>query len=341
MIEEMKIRIPQKQKIDTLFLGGGTPSLLDVKTFDLLMIELRAHLNLSEVQEFTLEANPGSIDTEKLTCYKNQGVSKISLGIQSFTDRNLKILGRLHSGKQALNSAELIQEHNFLISIDLMFGIPGQGLDDWKENLRQAAGLSLPHLSIYGLTFEKNTLFHQQLEKGVLQQISDEDYSSMYLTAVRILESYGLNRYEVSNFSRENCESLHNSNYWNHSPYYGLGPGAHSFDGEKRYFNSKKFVEYERFVKGGCIATDSNHETLNSDILYEETLLLGLRTTRGINPDYLKHKFKRIPAPDCLDSWISKEYMELSGESNYRLTGRGWVFLDAITVDCLAQSSYI
>lgn len=336
----MKAIIPKKTKILSLFFGGGTPSLLDLNVFEMLMKQLKEYLDLSYLKEFTLEANPISIQSEKLKFYKDQGVSKISLGIQSFTDKHLKTLGRLHSRAQALDSVKRVQEHGFVTSIDLMFGTPKQTLDDWSDNLQIATNLSLDHISLYGLTYEINTLFHQKLKKGLLKKIPDEMYAKFYLTAVDELEQKGMTRYEVSNFSTPQNTSLHNQNYWNHTPYYGLGPGAHSFNGKKRFFNSKKFVEYEKFVLGGCLLTELNHEVITAEILYQEKLMLGLRTVKGFSLPDLKKAYGRSPSAKCLEYWVSKNYLISDSKENYKLINKGWVYLDTITVDCLAHSIY-
>jgi len=339
--QELHLRIPKGIPIKTLFLGGGTPSLLEPDTFNTLMDRLNNHLNLSNLIEFTLEANPISLDKQKLLTYSKQGVTKISLGVQSFSDKHLKTLGRLHSPLQAKQSIQSVQDAGFLTNVDLMFGIPNQLLSHWKQDLSFISKLKVHHASLYGLTFEKNTLFHQHLAKKILKQIPEKRYAKMYLEATTILSEAGLNRYEVSNFAKPNCESIHNKNYWNHTPYYGLGPGAHSFDGTNRFFNSKKFADYERFVTNKCVLNSSNHETLNQETLYQESLWLGLRTSKGINLSWLANQYSKRPTNQCIQDWVMRNMLEKDQHENLFLINEGWLFLDTIVVDCLARSSYI
>jgi oxygen-independent coproporphyrinogen-3 oxidase len=306
-----------------------------------MMQNLHQYLDLTQVREISLEANPSSLDQNRMETYARWKVNRISIGIQSFHKENLSALGRIHNPDQALDSISMAHSFNFAVSIDLMFGIPGQKTESLIRDVRTAVQLPLSHLSLYGLTIERKTRFYQWKKKGVLPRIEEESYDEMYLQAAGMLEESGLKRYEVSSFASPQKECLHNRNYWNHSEYLGIGPGAHSLLKGRRIANSRKFAEYERWVLQNSPVNENNSELLSRDTLYEESVWLGLRSVQGIDLKNLSSKFCRHPSMQKLNSWIERGYMERYKKDTYRLKDKGWIYLDGLTADLLSHSTSV
>lgn len=275
---------------DSLFIGGGTPSVVDVQYIAGLM----PLLPLTEGAERTLEANPGTLNREKLRIYRECGINRLSLGVQSFHDQELAFLGRIHSGEDAVASFQAARDAGFdNISLDLMFGFPGQTLASWRKTLETAVALEPDHLSFYSLQIEESTPLYQWFREDRVEQLPDELNRDMYHFAVDFLEQNGYGRYEISNAARPGKQCRHNLKYWTMAPYFGLGIGAHSFVGETRYAGSDTLDEYFQFTealdRSGHYFDGRLREILRNspEDSMSDYLFTGLRLTGGIAlPDF-------------------------------------------------------
>lgn len=268
----------------TLYIGGGTPSVLETNDIGRLV---RGIAQSPEDMEITIEANPGDLSLEKLSSLKQIGINRLSMGIQSFDDRLLQLIGRRHTEQEAYQAVRNAQEVGFEnISIDLIYGIPTQTLEGWNEDVQKAMALEVPHISCYCLSYEEHTPLTQMLQKGEIEEIDEEIENAMYDDLHGILTANGYEHYEISNFAKKDYQSQHNSNYWNGTAYLGLGAGAHSFDGKKRWWNP---LDLSGYLKG--ITMHSLHreiEELTPEQQRIETIMLGLRTDKGIEKQYVE-----------------------------------------------------
>lgn len=276
----------------TLYLGGGTPSLLSADQLETLVRLVRRHFVFCDDPEITLEANPGDLTKEKLAVLRHLGINRISLGVQSLDDAVLRFLNRRHTAEAAQKAIEDIRKTGFEnLSIDLMYSVPGQGKDGWLETLNRAIAFSPDHFSCYELTVKENTPFFGLKAQGKLETaLSGED---AFLLTSDILEQNGYIHYEVSSFARkETLYSRHNQKYWQHVPYLGLGPSAHSFDGNSRWWNVSSADAYGEALNQG-IGPVAENEVLSEAQKDLESLFLGFRTKKGIALDSLD-KYKKV-----------------------------------------------
>ncbi len=268
---------------DTIYIGGGTPSLLMEEQLCALMDSLFTHLHFSHDREVTIEVNPDDISPRKLALFRELGINRVSLGIQSFDDRELHLIGRRHTTRQVEQATEWIRGSGFYnLGIDLIYGLPRQTTEAWLKTLRRALDFEPEHVSCYQMTLEGGTPFDEMHSEGMMQLPGEEQGRELFLGTSELLEDQGYIHYEISNFARgsENI-SCHNSKYWDHSPYLGLGPGAHSFLNGVRWWNSRSVTGYCRDLSEGMLHT-GGREILTAGQLYLETLFLGLRTKRGV-----------------------------------------------------------
>lgn len=278
------------QPFDTLYLGGGTPSLLPGEVLEEVFTYLRRRFVLTPDAEITLEANPDDVTPEKLRCWRALGVNRLSLGVQSLHDSELRLLGRRHTAAQARHALELAREAGFAnLSVDLMYALPGQTEAAWLATLKAALAYQPEHLSCYQLTATEHTPLGAEVARGALTLPGEKEQRQFFLTTSEFLDSRGYSHYEVSNFARGRQNvSRHNSKYWQHSPYLGLGPAAHSFDGRRRWWNCRAVEAYCRRLQAGR-APVAGIEVLSDAQLHLEALALGLRTRRGVALTALAH----------------------------------------------------
>jgi len=281
-------------RFDTLYLGGGTPSLLDAGQLAQVLETLRRHFSFSPDTEVTLEANPDDLTPEKITLYKDLGVNRLSLGVQSFNDRELAFLGRRHNARQTVQALKAARAAGFAnLTLDLIYGLPGQSLDDWTKTLDQALSFHPEHLSCYQLTYETGTPLGRRKALGKVAPATEEEERELFLLTSRYLEERGYRHYEISNFARqgeagsEPCYSRHNRKYWRHVPYLGLGPGAHSFLDGVRWWNASSVKQYCQDLEQGRSPV-ADREVLSREQLRLEALYLGLRTRDGVSLDALR-----------------------------------------------------
>lgn len=282
LIEEA--RRENVEKIDTLYFGGGTPTSLSSGQLERMLSGLLPILHLSDNAEITFEAGPESLDSEKLALLRKFGTSRLSIGIQSFSDAILNILGRRHSVEMANHAIRGALDKGFEVSIDLMYGIPGQSMADWEESLCAAVSAGVSHISLYCLSFEENTPFEAMRESGEIAPGDDDTDSAMFYRAVEYLGAGGFRRYELSNFAREGKVSRHNLNYWLGGGYYGWGPSAHAYyPGPQEWVrasNTPNIEEYiEKMREGEC--PRSFEEKLTPLQRIEEFIMLRLRLAEG------------------------------------------------------------
>lgn len=269
-----------RPRFDTVYVGGGTPTTLEPDQLDRLFRMVREAFTLAPGAEVTVEANPGTLNPEKLAALREAGVNRISLGAQVFDDRLLARLGREHDAAAIGWSVELAREAGFAsLSLDLIFALPGQSREGWRETLRRALDLEPDHLSCYSLIIEEGTPFYRWHQQGRLPSPDEEVELAMYLDAIALAEARGLDQYEISNFARPGHQCRHNLLYWRNQPYLGLGPGAHSYWGGVRRANLGPLPAYEAALDRGELPLASQ-EAIAVELEMDETMLMGLRLTR-------------------------------------------------------------
>jgi len=276
---------------DTVFLGGGTPSLIPIADLSLIINTLIKLFNISKDAEITLEANPGTVTAEKAGAYRQLGFNRISIGFQAAQDRILRLMGRIHTKDMFVDCVDLVKKYGFLnINADIIFGIPTQTMEDWVETIDTVISSDITHVSCYSLEIEENTPWFQMRERGELPYTDDELEREMYDYAIVQLGSKGFRHYEISNFSKQGFECMHNIKYWSCKPYLGFGAAAHSFFRNIRSNNLTKPVEYIRILKKG-ISPEASAERINDEQRLSERLILGLRLTDGISLKKLEYEF--------------------------------------------------
>ncbi len=282
---EMEIVSPGLSSFfDTVYIGGGTPSVLSPRQIEDILGKTRKYFPLARTTEFTLEANPGDVDLPFLQALRELGIHRLNLGVQSFAPDVLSFLGRRHNTEKAIQAIEASREAGFRhLGLDFIYGVPGQTLESWLDTLKRAITFSPEHVSCYQLTLEEDTPMGKAHRRRAFAFPEEEDLRQFFLATSESLEKAGFIHYEVSNFSQglQNL-SRHNQKYWNHTPYLGLGPSAHSFSGSSRWWNTPSIMTYLRALRAGTLPLD-NKETLTPEQLRTEAFFLGLRTARGIN----------------------------------------------------------
>jgi oxygen-independent coproporphyrinogen-3 oxidase len=269
-------------EFDSLYLGGGTPTFLEVSDLAGMMEQIFTHFDFARDTEITIEANPCDLTREKTKSLRDLGFNRISLGVQSFEDDELSFLGRRHTAMQSKTALMDLRSSGFEnIGVDLIYGFEGQSLKGWLKTLKQAVEFKPEHLSCYQLSIEKRTPFARLYKKGMLAPLSEEKQSAFFLTTSKFLEQHGYTHYEISNFAKnDSLVSRHNSKYWHHVPYLGLGPSAHSFKNSTRWWNIRSVRKYCEMLEGGK-APIEGYENLTEEQLRLESISLGVRTREG------------------------------------------------------------
>ncbi|MEZ6047009.1 MAG: radical SAM family heme chaperone HemW [Planctomycetaceae bacterium] len=333
---ELKQQVQSRQTIDTLFLGGGTPSHLTIPALRRLFQLLKDWFELSPGYEFSIEVNPAELPAEKMDLFKEAGINRISLGLQSFDDQILKTLERDHQRQDIEEVVTLLKERFTNISFDLIFGVPGESLALWKETLELAISLGPQHISTYGLTFEKGTDFWKRRERGDLDQQPEEVEQEMYRVAMEVLPQAGYQQYEISNFARSGFECRHNQVYWNGYSYYGAGPGAARYLNGVRTTNHRSVLTWLKRTLAGE-SGDGESEELSLEEKARELAVIQLRTIPGIPLEPFRKRsgydlFDLAGAEIC--KYESAGWLEVT-ESHVRLTRAGRFVADTLVVDFL------
>ena len=277
-------------KLRTLYIGGGTPTALSAQQLAYLLTELPKVMDLSEVEEFTIEANPGDLDPDKIAVLKDSQVNRVSLGVQTFDNKMLKKIGRSHQEQDIYDNIRHLKQAGFdNISIDLIYALPGHTMDQVKENVAKAICLDIPHMSLYSLILENHTVFMNRMRRGKLPLPKEELEAEMFEYIIEELEKAGFEHYEISNFSKPGFESRHNLVYWDNAEYYGLGAGASGYVDGIRYKNHGPIRHYLEAVEAGKARITEEHLTLEEKM--EEELFLGLRKKTGVSKARFEEKF--------------------------------------------------
>jgi oxygen-independent coproporphyrinogen-3 oxidase len=333
-IELRSLQLPRT--VATLFVGGGTPTHLSYRDLDRLLALLGRWFNLSAGCEFSVEANPSGFGREKVEVLAAHGVNRVSLGVQSFDKQMLVVLERDHHASEIEAAAALLSERIPRFSFDLIFGVPGQSLELWRETLRRAIALGPGHLSTYGLTFEKGTAFWSRRAKGHLRQVSDDLERAMYAAAMDDLAGAGFEQYELSNFARPGHRCRHNETYWAGLPYYGFGPGAARYLRGRRETNHRSVTTWlARVLTGRSPVADV--DDLSPADRARETLIVALRRSRGVSRDEFRSQtgfeLEQV-AGAAIARHCASGLLETTA-AGIRLTREGKFLADTVIVDCL------
>ena len=298
VINEIKnITHKEKYTVTTIYFGGGTPSILYPEYIKNILQEIESSFEILDDAEITIEINPGTVNEEKLKKYKEYGINRLSIGLQSANDKILKKIGRIHDYKQFEETFFYARKCGFKnINIDLMIGLPTQAVEDVKQTLEKIIQKNPEHISVYSLIIEEGTIIEKMINENKLQLPDEETERIMYWTVVNELKENGYNQYEISNFSKKTYESKHNTNCWKQKQYIGLGTSAHSYLNKKRYSNTNNIEEYIKNIQENNISKNITiHEEQTEESTMNEYMLLGLRMIQGININEFKQKFKTDP----------------------------------------------
>lgn len=309
----------------TLFIGGGTPTALSEKQLEQLMMLINAHIPLAEDCEFTVEANPGDLTRQKVKILKEGGVNRLSLGVQTFNEELLQKIGRSHKVSDVYETIELAKMQGFdNISVDLIYALPGQQLNDFKDTLSKAVALELPHLSSYSLIIEPKTVFYTLMNKGKLSLPGEDLEADMYEYVMNFLQQSGYHQYEISNYSKPGYESRHNLVYWDNEEYYGIGAGAHGYANGFRYANFGPLKKYVTLLEEGTRPILEQADVTKAQQM-EEEMFLGLRKTAGISIPRFTERFNVSPKEVFGDKINQQKSLLLleETENRLRLTKKG------------------
>jgi len=339
LLKEIKSTQENLTEVATIFFGGGTPSILKGSEMESIFFGLRDKFNIKSDAEITVEVNPGEVDLERLTSYYDSGVNRLSIGAQSFQIEELKTLGRIHSPEETAETVSIAKTAGFTnYNLDLIYAVPGQTVDSLIDNVRSVIALKPNHISVYSLTYEKNTPYYSMRENGNLIPIEGKLEEEMRNSILFLLKEEGYQRYEISNYSLEGYESQHNSSYWRGKSYVGFGPSAHSFDGKRRWWNVRDVNQYIKKIDSGESPVAGSEE-LNKEQLMFERLFLALRTSYGLEIPSFEKEFN-LKFSDHYKSQLVKieglsvsQNKELITYKNDRiaLTEKGLLFADEIS----------
>lgn len=320
--------------IDTIYIGGGTPSLIESRYIAEIMETIKANYTLAKDMEVTIEANPGTVDEDKLQKYIECGINRISIGLQSSKENLLKQLGRIHTYEEFEQVFTLARKVGFKnINVDLMIGLPNQTIDDIEESIEKMAKYNPEHISVYSLIVEEGTPLYDDIEDRKLMLPEDELERKMYWRVKERLEKKGYVHYEISNFAKEGYESKHNMNCWNQEEYIGVGAAAHSYTNNARYSNIDIIEEYiENYREGRQTDNFIFHEKQNKDSKMKEYMILGLRKIQGVQIQEFKRKFGENPIyvyHKELGKLVGEELVQIDGD-NIKLTNKGLDFANLV-----------
>ena len=328
--------LPDKH-ISTLYFGGGTPSLLEVSEIEAILTALSRHYTLSDDAEITLEANPEQLDKNYVKSLKSVGINRLSIGVQSFADDILHQLKRRHTAVEAEQALNTVFEGGFHnVSIDLIYGIPYRKENQWNEELEKAFSFPITHLSAYSLTVEPSTLLDVKINKNQFLPLDEQKEEMDYNQLINKAKDSDFVHYEISNFAKKDHFSRHNFAYWEGVPYLGLGPSAHSFDGQSRQWNPADIQRYVQNIAAG--QREEEKEFLTPEMQFNEYVMLMLRTYKGIDIEYIRNKFGARFAELILQHWsrVPATNYHQPEPGHYVLTAKGMRFADKIAVDLLA-----
>ena len=344
LFAEMELVSAEGLCFDTLYIGGGTPSVFEYDSITQIVAAAHHHFDFQPFSEITIEVNPGTVSIEQLMGYRQAGINRIHIGVQSFNQKNLDFLGRIHTATEARNAIIDARRAGIQnIGFDFIYGLPAQSQTDWLQDLKQAVECDPTHLSCYMLTYESGTPMYRDLQAGRIQALSDDNVRRLYETTITYLEDHGYSQYEISNFARAGKDgelrvSQHNLKYWTLVPYLGLGPSAHSYVEPHRRWNVSNVNDYISSIESGRMPV-AEKELLSGRQQLIEAIYLGLRMTAGIDLVRFNAKygmdFSKV-FKEVLSDLESQHYIEIKN-SRCALTLRGRALLDSITSMFIAQ----
>lgn len=310
---------------ETIYIGGGTPTSLTAKQLDVLLTGIHRYLPTHTTKEFTVEANPGDLTAEKLDVFKAHGVNRLSMGVQTFDDRLLKKIGRKHSVQDVYDTIKLLEKKQFdNVSIDLIYALPGQTLESFRDTLTKALAFDLPHYSMYSLILENKTMFMNWVRQGRLELPTQEAETQMFEEAIIAMAQSGHHQYEISNFAKKGKESMHNLVYWDNEHYYGFGAGASGYLNQKRYKNYGPIQHYMKPLKEQRLPIFETEEISRANQI-EEEMFLGLRKIEGISLRRFEEKFnqKLTTVYQSVIDELQQQQLAVLEEDYFRLTPKG------------------
>ena len=326
----------ERPVLRTVYFGGGTPSQLSFNEFEQIFSSIEANFDLSACEEITLEANPDDLTPSYIAMLRRLPFNRISIGVQSFNDTELRAINRRHTASAAAEVVLECSRQGFSnISLDLMYGLPGQTVESFLDSVRQAVSLPVKHISSYSLSWEEGSVLYSKWQRGELKQASEEISEACFFGMMEVLEKAGFKQYELSNFALEGFHSKHNSSYWDGSHYLGVGPGAHSYNGLVRRFNPPSLKRYIEGVRQGLDFRET--EELDTATKYNDVIITRLRTMQGLNITELSAKFGSEKLAYCLKNAavsIRNGNLEQMGDW-LRLTRKGLFVSDAVMSDLL------
>lgn len=324
----------EKEEIETIYFGGGTPSILNITDLQLLFIALQKKFIFRPGIEITLEANPDDITPAKLISWKQAGINRLSVGIQSFIEEELVWMNRAHTATESLQCIDEIKQAGFTnFSVDLIYGSPLLSNEDWKKNVATIIEKNIPHISCYALTVEPKTALDKMIAQHKRPPVDAEKQAHQFLLLIEWLQAAGYEHYEISNFAKPGMRSKHNSSYWKGKKYYGFGPSAHSFDGIRRRWNISNNALYVQFLKNNTIPFEE--EILTGTQQLNEYIMTSLRTMEGLNLTTVEERFGKKISRDlksASEKWKAGDKLLLEDEKII-LTKEGKLFADGIAAD--------
>jgi oxygen-independent coproporphyrinogen-3 oxidase len=338
LLKEMKIYQNTAHTFDTIYIGGGTPSILEGKDISKILETIHRLFKIQPNPEITIEVNPGTMDLDKLKLYKTAGVNRINIGVQSFNDSHLEFLGRIHNSNDAKSVINHARNSGFdNIGLDLMYGLPGQSKDSWLMDLQTAIDFKPEHLSCYMLTYEKDTAMYKMMKNKSFHPLPEKQVGHLFKTTMDFLENNQYMQYEISNFAKSSSEafqnntSRHNQKYWSSAPYLGFGPSAHSFLKPQRYWNVRSVKKYMRLLNNGNRPVEEK-EVLTPRQMMIEAIYLGLRKTEGIDFQTYNQKFNVtfISQFEEVIKELKNKKLIIIDEKRCRLSRKGILLLDSI-----------
>ncbi|WP_299325382.1 radical SAM family heme chaperone HemW [uncultured Maribacter sp.] len=335
LCKELEIRKTEffGEQVETIYFGGGTPSVLETEEIEQLIDAVREHYNVVDNPEITLEANPDDLSEEKILQLAASPINRLSIGIQSFFEEDLKLMNRAHNALEAEESLELASKHFDNISIDLIYGMPNMTLERWKQNINKALDFNIPHISSYALTVEPKTALAKFVEDGLITPATDEETQEHFNLLNETLLAAGFDCYEISNFGKPGSYSKNNSAYWQQKKYIGIGPSAHSFDGVRRGWNINNNPKYIKSIEQDIVPMEV--EVLSATDKYNEYVMTGLRTIWGVSLTRISTEFGPKYKEYALmqaDKFIEEHLLFVDGDI-LKTTKKGMFLADGIAAD--------
>ena len=335
LVKELELRKDEffSQTIETIYFGGGTPSLLTIDELLLIFDTIYKHYKVSDNPEITLEANPDDLSNKQIKALTHTPINRLSIGIQSFFEKDLKLMNRAHNTHEAKQCIEEATKYFDNISIDLIYGIPGLSHENWLKNIETALAFNIPHISSYALTVEPKTALDSFIKKGIVKDVDDEQAQQQFYLMIDKLEGSGFIHYELSNFGKSGCFSKNNSAYWQGKSYLGIGPSAHSFNGTQRGWNVRNNTKYIKSLQENMLPIEL--ETLSKTDRYNEYIMTGLRTIWGVSLEKVEQDFGKIYKKYLLEQahhHINNDLLYIN-DNKLRVTKKGKFLSDGIASD--------